>query len=265
LLYYPQLTSGSVSQFPITRRLAMRTIVNQLPGGDNIRVSDPGAATVRWQLQYKNLTNDEFAAMEQLFEASEGRLNTFTFLDPTDNLLMWSEDWTKPVWSAAALLQVTSGFSDPNGGTGAVQITNTAQAAGRVLQTIAGPSWFQYCFSVSLRSDASSAIQLVIAGGQESTTAILTGGNWTRVVKAGSLSSRQDGISFGLELPAGVRIQAFGAQVEAQPAAGYYKKTIDRAGVYSKTRFDTDELGMTTDGPNQNSGAVSLVSGLGEG
>ena len=61
-------------------------------------------------------------------------------------------------------------------------------------------------------------------------------------------------------LPAGVRIQAFGAQVEAQPAAGHYKKTTDQGGVYPKTRFESDSLSISTEAPNQNSCVVNLVS-----
>ena len=109
MLYYPQLTSGSVSQFPVGRRSGTRIVSNELPSGDSIRMTDAGAATIRWQLQYGGLTDDEWSAMEQLFEASEGRLNTFTFLDPTDNLLLWSEDWTKPAWSSDPLMQAVVG------------------------------------------------------------------------------------------------------------------------------------------------------------
>lgn len=264
MLYYPQLTSGSICQFPVGRRAAIRTVTNELPNGASIRMGDAGAAMIRWQLQYKSLTNDEWSAMEQLFESTEGRLSTFTFLDPTDNLLTWSEDWTKQTWTADPMLQVSSGASDPFGGTGAMQITNVAQTTQRVVQAIAGASWFQYCYSVYLRSDTASTIQLLQStAGLDSRSAILIGPGWTLAVKAGMLSSRQDGVSFGLELPAGVRIQAFGPQVEAQSAPGYYKKTTDRAGVYPKTRFDADSLSMTTDAPNQNSCAVSLVSSLG--
>jgi len=58
--------------------------------------------------------------------------------------------------------------------------------------------------------------------------------------EADSLALNEDGISFGLQLPAGARIFAFGAQAEPQPAPGYYRKTTDRSGVYSHTRFDSD-------------------------
>jgi hypothetical protein len=241
----------------------MRTLSNELAGGNTIRMGDPSAGLVRWQLQYSNITDAEWATIEQLFAAAEGRLTTFTFLDPTDNLLMWSEDWTKPAWTAEPLLSVATGIQDPLGGSNAVQLTNTSQSTQRIVQSIAAASWFQYCFSVYMRSDVPSIVQMAIsATGQESLTSISTGPTWGRAVKSGSLSVSQHGIGFGVQLPAGARIQAFGAQVEAQMAAGQYKKTIDRGGVYAKTRFDSDALSLNTNAPNQNAGTVSLYSNL---
>jgi hypothetical protein len=263
MLHYPQLTSGSICQFPVKRRTTLRTVSNDLPSGDNIRMSDRGAARVRWQLQYVGLTDGERSSLEQLFESAEGRLTTFTLLDPTDNLLMWSEDYTKSVWTVDPLLQVTAGIADPFGGTGATQLTNTAQVAQSATQSIPAASWFQYCFSVYVRCDTPSTIELVFsAAGQELRSAIAVGVVWTRAAKTGSIPSTQDLISFRLELPAGARVSTFGAQVEPQLAPGHYKKSLDRAGVYSSTRFDSDSLAITTEAPNQHSCSVSLVSGL---
>src|SRR5579862_2476021 len=98
MLFFPQLSTGALSQFPVTRSANMRTVSNQLAGGFTVRMSDTGDQTVQWRLRYSNLTDSERAAIESLFEASEGQLSTFTFLDPTSNLLTWSEDWTQPVW-----------------------------------------------------------------------------------------------------------------------------------------------------------------------
>lgn len=263
MLYYPQLSSGVVSQYPISRRTTLRTITNTLPSGDTIRMSDPGSAVVGWQLQYSDLTDAEWLSLEQLFQATEGKLTSFTFLDPMDNLLNWSEDWTKPVWTTDPLLQVSTGIADPLGGTGAVRVTNTAQTTQRVVQSIAAASWFRYCYSIYLQSSAPTMVQILFsATGQESLIQFPVSSSWTRAVMADSLSLQEDGISFGLQLPAGVSVVAFGPQVEPQPAAGYYKKTTDQAGVYTNTRFDSDSLTQTTNAPNQNSCAVSLVSNL---
>jgi hypothetical protein len=263
MLYYPQLTSGALCQFPIKTQTRMRTVSNELPSGDNIRMTDPGLATVRWQLQYSGLTDGERSSIEQLFEAAEGQLTSFTFLDPTDNLLLWSDDYSKSAWTVDPLLNITSGSVDPFGGNGAMQIANTGQVPQGATQHIEGASWFQYCLSVYLRGDSPSTVQLVLlAAGQELRSAVPVTSVWTRVTKTGSIPSNQDGIGYRLEVPAGVRINAFGAQTEPQLAPGYYKKTMDRAGVYSRTRFESDSLSISTEAPNQHSCVVNLVSPL---
>jgi hypothetical protein len=263
MLYYPQTATGSVSQFPVTRRTNMRTISNQLASGSTIRMADAGAEKVQWRLQYSSLTDSERSSIQDLFEAAEGQLTTFTFLDPTDNLLMWSEDWTQAVWTADPLLQVAGGVQDPLGGNTAMQLTNTAQTTQQIVQSTAGPSSNLYCYSVYVRSDVPATIQLVVEStGHVSLTPLTTGTGWMRATTSGSLSVQQDGVGFGVQLPAGVRVDAFGAQVEAQPAAGLYKKTIDRGGVYSRTRFASDLLSITADAPNQDSCQVDLISSL---
>jgi hypothetical protein len=263
MLYYPQLTTGSVSQFPVTRSSNMRTVANQLANGSTIRMADVGAQKVQWRLQYSNLTDGERASIEGIFEAAEGQLNTFTFLDPTDNLLIWSEDWTQTPWTADPLLTVAGGIQDPFGGTAAMQLTNTAQTTQQVIQNTSGPSSFVYCYSVYVRSDVAATIHLVVAAtGQTSLTAVTTGASWLRATASGSLSVQQDGVRFGVQLAAGVRVDAFGAQVEAQPAAGLYKKTVDRGGVYSRTRFAADLLSITANAPDQNSCQIDLISSM---
>ena len=263
MLYYPQLTTGSPSQFPVGRIVQLRTLSNEMLGGETVSATDTGAGAIRWQLRYTALTDAEWASIDQLFEAVEGQLNTFTFLDPTDNLLLWSEDWTQKAWSPDPLITLEAGAQDPFGGTNAMQITNGAQTAQRVMQATAGPSWFQYCLSLFLRSDLPCGIGLVVSTtGQESVSQVSVGQNWKRASYGTCLSATQDGVSFGIELPAGVRLYAFGAQAEAQPGAGPYKKTTNLAGVYPSARFDSDSVSRTADGPNQNSSAIRVIANL---
>lgn len=241
----------------------MRTVTNVLPSGFAIRMSDTGAQKVQWQLRYTSLTDTERSAIENLFESSEGQLNTFTFLDPLDNLLMWSEDWTQAVWAADPMLDVTGGLQDPMGGSGAMQLTNTSQASQQILQSAAAPSSYRYAYSVYLRSNVRAAIQLVVSGGGQTVLSMFTtGGSWMRAVILAGLTAQGDGIGFGLQLPAGTQVEAFGAQAEAQPEAGLYKKTIDLGGVYPSTRFVSDALTFSATAPNQNSCEIELISSL---
>src|SRR6266478_6493527 len=115
MLYFPQLPSGAIGQFPVKKRLSQRTIVNRVPDGHTVKLADPGAELVQWQLAYQNLADSEIDVLRQFFSACEGRLNGFTFVDPVGNLLAWSGAPSEPVWAASALLQVTGGIDDPNG------------------------------------------------------------------------------------------------------------------------------------------------------
>jgi hypothetical protein len=144
-----------------------------------------------------------------------------------------------------------------------MQLTNTGQSTQQIIQNTSGPSSFVYCYSVYVRSAVPATIQLVVtATGQVALTAVTTGASWTRVTASGSLSVVQDGIGFGVQLPAGVQVDAFGAQAEAQPGAGLYKQTIDLGGVYSNTRFSSDLLSVSATAPNQHSCQIGLISNL---
>src|SRR3984957_5638624 len=113
MLYSPQLSSGASGQFPILKKRTARTLVNQSVQDYEIKLVDPGAATTEWQISFAELTDQELAALETLFAATEGRLTPFTFVDPTDNLLAWSEQQNQTVWQADPLLALASNIADP--------------------------------------------------------------------------------------------------------------------------------------------------------
>ena len=259
-LYYPQIR-GVCAQFPIVRRETRSAYVNELASGLTFRMADGSPEQNLWLLQYSELTTAEWEQIATFFAATSGSLGTFTFLDAADNLLRWSEDLTQNVWAPGPLLAVALGTSDPNGGNSAVRITNASQATTTLTQAIGGPSWYQYCFSIYLRADAPSNVNLIASDGSETarkTVAVST--TWSRAMLSCTLSSQQDGIQFGLEVPAGVSIYAFGAQVEGQPGAGTYKKTTANSGVYVKCRFDQDQVSQNTDAVERHSTSVRIVT-----
>ena len=134
--YFPQLSSGATGQYPVQKRRTERTIINQLPDGHTVKFADAGAEQVEWQLTFQDLTDSEIAGLQQFFATCEGQLNGFTFLDPLDNLLVWSEALNEPAWEASTLLQFTAGISDPNGGTGATTIVNPTGSDVSVQQSV---------------------------------------------------------------------------------------------------------------------------------
>lgn len=127
MLTYPQLPTGALAQFPAQKRRQMRTLVNTAADGTAVKLADPGAATVEWQLKYASLTDSELGALLQFFAAAEGTLNSFTFVDPTANLLAWSSDLSNAVWEAASFLSLAGANTDPAGGNNAWQVSNSGR------------------------------------------------------------------------------------------------------------------------------------------
>lgn len=263
MLYYPQLFTGAVAQFPILRDEAHRTVFNALVDGSTVRAADLGAGTVRWKLRYSHLTPAESVALRTLFENARGRLNPFVFLDPTDNLLLWSSDLTEPAWTKDPLLAITPGQVDPKGGTAGFQLTNNGQAVQGTGQIINAPASLLYCMSLYARSSSSTALTVTATDQTVQWSRVITAGpSWTRFVMAGSLVSTQPSIEFQIQVAPGSQVSIYGMQVEAQRSASLYKATTDRSGVYPNTRFDSDVLELTSTGVNQVSATVRLVSAV---
>ena len=257
MIYFPQLSSGATGQFPIKRQRVTRTVVNQSYEDYNIKLADPGAATTEWHFSFDELTDQELAALEALFQAAEGRLTAFTLVDPTDNLLAWSEQQDQAIWQADPLLTLTAGIADPLGGTGAFSITNSGGAIQMLQQSINAPASLYYCLSVYACSNQSTNLWLVRG---TDTDANAIGPVWTRLTSAGQLSSESESISFGVALDPGSTVQVFGMQVEAQPSASLYKKTSETGGVYPNARFKNDTLTITTIGENRHSCETDVIN-----
>lgn len=263
MLYFPQLLTGSVAQFPLIRKESHRTVVNVLADGSSIRTSDPGADWVGWSLSYAHLSEAEWSAIEALFLAAQGRLNSFTFLDPADNLFVWSTDLTNAAWTKDPLLTILGGMTDPNGGTAAFQVANNGQAAQGLTQTMAAPGALTYCLSAFVQSATPVAVTLTATDGAKQTSMTATAGmGWKRVSLTATLGSNGTTMTFGIELPQGAQVSLFGLQVEAQPAASLYKATTDRGGVYPNSRFNQDGLVATATGVNQVSATVQIFSAV---
>lgn len=255
MLYFPQLASGAVSQFPIRKRWQSRTVVNRLPDGRAVKLADPDASSVEWRLELEGLDDAEWSRIESLFAEAEGRLKSFTFLDPTDNLLTWSEDLAQAAWVKGAGLELTPDLTDPAGTSRATRITNGASAALAIQQTLSVPGSLEYCLSVYARSEQPGEVWLFRSTAKKR---FPTGPAWRRIIHPTKLEETGETVSFGLELGAGCSVEVFGFQVEGQPGASKYKKTTSRSGVYAEAFFADDVLSVTTTGPGQHGGVVRI-------
>lgn len=263
MLYFPQLLSGATAQYPFSKRRVARTVSEIHIDGHSSKMADPSAAVLEWRLSFSGLTDEERAAIESLFEAAEGRFGEFTFLDPTDNLLKWSEEFGSAAWVKGPMLQLTAGVPDPAGGDRATRITNAGAAAQTIRQTINAPSWFQYCFSCYARSPQPGSVTMFRSGSSTQQSKMLHAGpDWRRFSHVGALPQAEEQITFGFSLEAGTTVEVYGLQVEAQPSPSPYRKTTTRGGVYTKSRFADDSLSVTTDGPGAHSCTLRVVSPL---
>jgi hypothetical protein len=262
MLAFPQLSSGALVQAPFRRTRTTRTASNRLADGSEVRGPDACATQLAWEAQLADLSDGELGRIAALFDAVEGRVGTFLFLDPFGNLLQWSEDLSQNCWQKGAMLQFFPGIADPLGGTGAVRVTNAGQGAQDVLQALTAPATFFYCFSIYASAATPCAVSLVIAAGQSrQLTACAVGTGWQRLSASWLAVGGVDSMSFGVELPAGVSVELFGFQAAAQPAASSYRKTFGVSGVFGAARFDGDEFAVVADGPGRSGSVVRIVAG----
>lgn len=263
--FFPQLTTGSVAQYPLVRQRRARCVLNETAGGAQVKLADPDADSKSWLLRISGMTDEEWQAIENLFKSCEGRLDVFTFTDPFDNLLAWSEDLTQTVWQKGPLVEITNSMPDPFGTERATRVGNGSQTGQFVKQVLPVSASFHYCLSGWMRSEAPETVSLRIASA--STTleeTVVTSPAWQRFFCSGNLGAAEESVEYGIDFGVGVDVDVFGLQVEAQRGASEYKKTGSHGGVYTKARFAEDMLRVTTEGPNQHALEVRVVSSLKE-
>ncbi|MFN0167679.1 MAG: hypothetical protein ACKV22_14730 [Bryobacteraceae bacterium] len=257
---FPQLETGAVTQFPFSKRTAQRVIINEAADGSMVRAVD-ATGRVEWSLTFQHLSDSEIGRLLSFFGECQGRLLDFTFCDPTDNLLVWSEKLDEPVWERAAWVQLEPGLADPLGSGRAWKVTNTSTNASRFKQTIDSPGGRTYSFSVYVRSEALATVKLVRRGAvTETVVTEAVGPVWRRLSTSGELVETCETSQFGIELEPWGAIDLFGLQVEAQPSPSYYKQTSSRGGIYVNSRLLSDELAITADSPHSYSVTVGIGS-----
>lgn len=235
-------------------------MLNTTEDGENLAYLDPTSGIAVWNLMLTNLTQAEVAQLEALYAGCFGRWASFTFLDPTDNLLSYSGNLTSSVWTVPPGVTVRTGTSDPQGGTGACAITNQSQVAAIFGQTLAAPPNFTYAFSVFVRAASPANFSLVRTGDTEQVleSASLST-QWTRVQSTEQLKKSGSSVTFGIQLQPGQQIQVYGMQCEAQPEPSeFYRPTYGIGGLYSNAYFAMEALTVSADSPGQYSTFVSI-------
>jgi hypothetical protein len=262
-LYFPQLSSCAMAQYPVRKSRVIRSLKNELPDGTMLLAADPGSERLYWQLSYVDLTTDEVKALQSHFDACSGRVKSFGFIDPTDNMLSSSADFTGSVWRASNSLSIISGATDPLGGSSAFRIVNNSGATAEILQTLNVPAQYQYCFSVYAQSAQAGSVTLIRRGSSdEHADTRGVGSNWTRIVSSGKLSDAATQFSAVISIAAGQSVTLFGPQLGAQIAPSTYRQTFQSGGVYPNAHWAIDEFIITTESPNLFSTSFSIETSL---
>src|ERR1700761_4806918 len=97
-LFFPQLSSGAMVQYPVRKTIVSRNIQNLLPDGSVIAFADPDGWMLNWQLSYNELGSSDIGLIQAHFANCAGPFKAFTFIDPTNNMLVSSEDLTNAAW-----------------------------------------------------------------------------------------------------------------------------------------------------------------------
>jgi hypothetical protein len=262
-LFFPQLTSGAMAQYPIRRTRVGRTVKNVLPGGTLVAYPDPSASRLMWELGYGALSLEDIDTLANHFNSCQGRLHAFTFIDPAGNMLASSSSFVQQVWSSSKLLGITSQALDPLGSFSAFTVTNAANIGLELTQTVSVPSSYQYCFSVYVRSDAAATLQLLRRGSavQQMQRAPVSK-EWSRVTSAGRLADAGTILTVGVVLDPGQQICLYGPQVEPQLKPSRYKATAQAGGVYTNAHWASDEFSVAADAPDSFSTTVRIEASV---
>lgn len=243
-----------MTQMPMKREAAYRTLLNQALDGTEIRVLDVDFRQRQWTLPLQTLSDNEWQAIQNLFTATEGRLQTFVFLEPGENLLAWSEDFTQAVWLKTGVT-VATGIGDPFGGTAASELTG----AGTLTQNLGIPGWFRYAASIWARtSQAGASLQLSDGASGLAAVSFVTDGQWRRYTLRAAWTSLSQTVAFTVNTPGGA-VDIYGAQLDPQPIASAYKKAYQQSGVHAAARFASDTLGDQAMAPGEHSGTIQIT------
>ncbi len=261
MLVFPQLATGAVALYPVTRQSVLRTVVNTLPDGSTVVYSDPDAAQTMWELQAKGMTAAEWGAIEALFDAVAGQWQTFTLLDPAGNLFANSELLSAGSWVNGALITLTPGIGDPLGTTRATRVVNGGIAAESVGQTLNVPGNYRYCVSTWAKTTGGSSVTLTAAtaGANAAETFALTT-SWQQISMPVNLGQATTSVTFSAQLAAGATVDLFGMQVEAQLARSDYKMTGLNGGVYANARFASDSLTVVAESADVYDATIRILA-----
>lgn len=262
-VFFPQLTSGALAQYPIKKTKLVRTIKNVLPDGSMLLLSDPNGSHLIWQLIYTGLETADIQALQTHFRSCAGPFRAFTFIDPTENMLVWSSDLESAPWQTVGLPNFETGLADPDGGNAGFTVTNLGQETLQISQSVLVPADYQYCFSVYATSGQPAQISLTRRGpSAQETTKFAIGPGWNRIVSSGQLEDSGAGFTIAINLTAGQQVGLYGAQLEPQVSPSRYRPTATLGGVFANAHWGVDQLTTVAEAPGIYSASFTIEAAV---
>jgi hypothetical protein len=249
-MFFPQMSTGAMAQYPIKKTTVTRAITNVLIDRSMILLADAAASKIIWEMRFAELSTADVEALQGHFQACCGAYHAFTFIDPTDNMLASSADLTSPSWTKDPLIDIAVGQADPNGALNAFTVTNTGSTTQALSQSLVVPANYQYCFSLYASTTEAATLTLGRKGATDAALdAFQIGPKWTRITSSGRLNDAGTQLTVAVNLAPGQQIDLFGLQLEAQVEPSRYRRTDQAGGVYRCCHWATDVLSVTAQAP----------------
>lgn len=273
--YYPQLlASKGTTQLPYTSKQSFETVTVDMESSQKHGYGRYGTGLSGfpsgplWSFDHElTLTDSELATLKSFHAGRSGQLEEFIYLDPSGNLVKFSEDFSVADWEKNSVT-VGSAAEDPFGGTRATTLTATSSNSNinTTVLPVGDASGFVLTGSVYVRpytSGKSLTIGFIdssfsVLGSK--TVPIPVNWQWYRLIFTYTLatSSYIRLLIGGFSTWDSYALDVFGAQCVALPAEGGYVKSPEFWGYHPKCRFDQDTIEARAVGPNQNQVSVAI-------
>lgn len=259
--FFPSVLPGNAIQYPVKRRRHQRVIENITPGGGLYRGFDTGRSLWHWELTYQDIRTPQRQALDGLFDECKGRLLPFLFLDPFENLVRYSEDFSQPAWERQANVVAVGNQLDPFGTNRAFRLSNASGAAGSIFQRLNIPVWGTYTVSCWLRAEVPATVEMLAhPAGSTTGQSLALASSWYRRAFQVSHGGTEEELHAGLRLPGNTELYVFGFQLEQFSNLSEYKRTNEESGVHANSRFEQDEIRWVTNGVDHHSARITIQS-----
>lgn len=277
VVYFPQLSSGIMTQRPYRFSQAFNSVLSDTPAGRPYGFVKRGSGLTyyptgplgKWDIYFTSITDAEVQTLRTFFASVQGRVGEFVFLVPEGNLVPNSENFSDASWSLSGIT-VGSAVTDPFGGNRATTLTSTISNASLTATVVPAGFVPTFWFCLSLYAKAHSAGQNLALGFQDAghsnlaqAVFALPQNQWTRIYcpfqMPGGNNTVLNAVIGGNGTWASTAIDVFGVHCCPTGGLGDYLKSPANFGLHNHCRFDVDMMEIRTVGPNENSVTLPIV------